>query len=270
MDPLAAGRDELPGKHANTQIPKMIGAARIYELTGDAKFGSIARNFYGIVLTNHTYVTGGNSDGEYFGPSGKLNDRLGQNTTETCNTYNMLKLAQSLFTMEPNASDADYYERALWNHILGSQNPEDGRVLYYLTLKPGAQKNFMGEHDFACCSGTGMENPTHYGDCIYFHSGDALWVNQFIASELNWAEKGLTVRQETEFPNKAATTLKFSTAKPVPMALYVRHPFWATNGFTIKLNGEKIKGTSIPASYTAIARDWKDGDRLEIERPIER
>ena len=268
MEPLAADRDELPGKHANTQIPKMIGAARIYELTGDAKFGTIARNFYHIVLTNHTYVTGGNSDGEYFGPSGKLNNRLGQNTTETCNVYNMLKLTQSLFGMEPRASEADYYERALWNDILASQNPEDGRVLYYLTLKPGAQKSFMGEHDFACCSGTGMENPTHYGDCIYFHGGDALWVNQFIASELNWEGKGLRVRQETDFPNQAATTLKFSAAKPVKLTLRVRHPFWATNGFTLKLNGKKLKVESSAASYATIDRKWKDGDRLEIEIPF--
>ena len=268
MEPLAAGRDELPGKHANTQIPKMIGAARIYELTGDAQFGRIARNFYDIVLTNHTYVTGGNSEGEHFGPSGKLNDRIKGNTTETCNTYNMLKLNRALFSVEPRAEFADYYERALWNHILASQNPEDGRVLYYLTLKPGAQKKFMGEEDFACCSGTGMENPTHYGDCIYFHGGDALWVNQFIASELNWAEKGLRVRQETDFPNKAATTLKFSAAKPVKLALRVRHPAWATNGFTVKLNGKKLKLDSAAASFVTIDRKWKDGDTLEIETPF--
>lgn len=268
MEPLAAGRDELPGKHANTQIPKMIGAARIYELTGDAKFGTIARNFYRMVLTSHTYVTGGNSDGEYFGPSGKLNNRLGQNTTETCNVYNMLKLTQSLFGMEPRASEADYYERALWNDILASQNPEDGRVLYYLTLKPGAQKSFMGEHDFACCSGTGMENPTHYGDCIFFHGGDSLWVNQFIASELNWTDKGLRIRQETDFPNKAATTLKFSTVKPVKLTLHVRHPFWATNGFTLKLNGKKLNVASSASSYATIEREWKDGDKLEIEMPF--
>lgn len=268
MEPLAAGRDELPGKHANTQIPKMIGAARIYELTGDARFGAIARNFYNIVLTNHTYVTGGNSEGEYFGPSGKLNDRIKGNTTETCNTYNMLKLTQALFGLEPRADMADYYERALWNHILASQNPEDGRVLYFLTLKSGAQKSFMHEHDFTCCSGTGMENPTHYGDCIYFHGGDALWVNQFIASELNWAKKGVRLRQETDFPNKAATTLKFSCDKPVKLTLRVRHPFWATNGFTLKFNGKVLEGQSAAASYATIEREWKDGDTLEIEMPF--
>ncbi|MEY4387009.1 MAG: hypothetical protein RLY20_2292, partial [Verrucomicrobiota bacterium] len=267
LEPLAAGHDELSGKHANTQIPKIIGAARLFELTGDAKFGSIARNFYNIVLTNHTYVTGGNSEGEYFGPSGKLNDRIKGNTTETCNTYNMLKLNRELFSVEPSAKLADYYERALWNHILASQNPEDGRVLYFLTLKQGVQKQFMGEYDFTCCSGTGMENSARFSENIYMHGGNALWVNQFIASELNWAEKGLRIRQETDFPNKAATTLKISATQPVAVALQIRHPFWATNGFVIKVNGEKVSGPSIASSYTAIAREWKSGDTVEVEMP---
>ncbi|TAL00996.1 MAG: glycosyl hydrolase [Verrucomicrobia bacterium] len=268
LDPMAEGRDVLPGKHANTQIPKMIGAARIYELTGDAKFAAIARNFFEIVLTNHTYVTGGNSDGEHFGPSGKLSNRLGQNTTETCNTYNMLKLDRALFRREPSARLADYYERALFNHILASQNPEDGRVLYYLTLRPGQQKHFLGEHDFTCCSGSGMENHARYGENIYFHGTNELWVNQFIASELNWAEQGVRVRQETSFPAAASTKLTISVSRPVKFALHLRHPFWATNGFTIKLNGRKLNSTSAPQSFITLESTWKNGDTVEIEMPF--
>ena len=268
LDPLAAGRDELPGKHANTQIPKAIGAARIYELTGDAHFAAVARHFFDIVLRSHTYVTGGNSDGEHFGPSGKLNNRLGVNTTETCNTYNMLKLSRALFRLTPEAALGDYYERALWNHILASQHPENGRVLYYLTLRPGGEKNFMDEHAFTCCSGTGMENHARYNENIFFHDGDALWVDQFIAAELHWAAKGLRVRQETDFPNTAATKLRFSADKPVKLALHVRHPFWATNGFRLKLNGQALRVSSTPASYATVQRRWRTGDVLEVEMPF--
>lgn len=268
LDPLAAGRDELPGKHANTQIPKAIGAARIFELTGDPKFAAIARNFYDIVLRSHTYVTGGNSDGEYFGPSGKLDRRLGANTTETCNTYNMLKLSRALFRWSPEAALGDYYERALWNHILASQHPENGRVLYYLTLRPGGEKNFMEEHAFTCCSGTGMENHARYNENIFFHSDDALWVDQFIAAELSWAAKGLRVRQETEFPAREMTALRFTAERPVRLALHVRHPFWATNGFRLKLNGRALRVASQPGSYATIQRRWRSGDVLEVEMPF--
>lgn len=268
LDPLAAGRDELPGKHANTQIPKAIGAARIYELTDDAPFGAIARNFYHIVLTNHTYVNGGNSDGEHFGPSGRLNNRLGLSTAETCNTYNMLKLARALFTHQPDAAYADYYERGLLNQILASQHPEDGRVTYFLTLRPGEHRRFVGPHDFTCCNGTGMENHARYGDSIYFRADDALWVNLFIASELNWAAKGLRLRQETEFPVTPRTTLKFTAETPLKLKLHVRQPFWATNGFAVRLNGKKVDLPNRPASYAIVERTWANGDTLEVEMPF--
>jgi DUF1680 family protein len=268
LDPLAAGRDELPGKHANTQIPKLIGAARIYELTGDAKFAAMARNFYEMVLTNHTYVNGGNSDGEHFGPSGKLNSRLGVSTTETCNTYNMLKLNRALFTFEPRAALGDYYERALFNHILASQNPEDGRVTYFLTLKPGEAKMFLEPEEFTCCNGSGMENHARYGEAIYFHSSDGLWVNQFIASELNWTDKGLRLRQETDFPNTAATKFKVTAEMPLKLALHIRQPFWATNGFKVTVNGRDLEDAGKPESYVSIEREWKTGDVVEVGMPF--
>jgi hypothetical protein len=268
LDPLAAGRDELAGKHANTQIPKIIGAARLYELTGDPKFRGISGFFWETVTRNHTYVTGGNSLGEHFGPPGRLNDRLGPNTTETCNTYNMLKLTRHLFERDPQAAYADYCERAVWNHILASQNPEDGTVCYFISLEPGGHRTFLHDHDFTCCNGSGMENHARYGEYIYFHGADELWVNLFIASELNWSDKGLRLRQETDFPNAGTTRLAFSCAKPVRLALHLRHPFWATNGFAVKLNGRTLEAPSQPQSYATVDRRWNNGDVIQVEMPL--
>ena len=155
------------------------------------------------MVGSHTYVIGGNSFGEYLGEPGKLNDRLGDNTTETCNTYNMLKLTSALFADNPNAKYADYAERALWNHILASQSPESGMVCYYVPLRAGAKKPFQGPEDFTCCSGSGMENHARYGEYIYARSADALWVNQFVSSEVNWRDKGVQITQQTELPSAA-------------------------------------------------------------------
>ncbi len=268
LDPLAAKRDELAGKHANTQIPKIIGAARIYELTGESRFADISAFFWQTVTRNHSYVTGGNSLGEHFGQPGKLDDRLGPQTTETCNTYNMLKLTRHLFERDPQAAYADYYERAVWNHILASQNPADGMVCYFLSLQPGGKKEFLKALDFTCCNGTGMENHASYGDNIYFHGQDELWVNLFIASELNWADQGLRLTQATDFPNTGKTRLMLSCARPLQLALHVRHPFWATNGFELKLNGAKLELASPPQSYVTLDREWKTGDTVEIEMPL--
>ena len=268
LDPLAEGRDELAGKHANTQIPKMIGAARIFELTGEPRFAAIASNFFHIVLRSHTYATGGNSEGEHFGPPGRLSRRLGDNTTETCNTYNMLKLARALYRWHPDGSLGDYYERALWNHILASQNPENGRVLYFLPLRPGAVKRFMEDHAFTCCSGTGMENHARYNENIYFHGPGALWVDQFIASELRWPEQGLRLRMHTHFPEEPEVRLQFFPEQPVRLALHIRHPFWATNGFEVELNGRPLDVVSRPGDYARIERNWQRDDVLVIRMPM--
>ena len=206
LDPLVEGKDSLAGKHANTQVPKAIGAARIAELTSQPKFADIARSFWDIMVGSHTYVIGGNSFGEYLGEPGKLNDRLGDNTTETCNTYNMLKLTSALFADNPNAKYTDYAERALWNHILASQSPESGMVCYYVPLRAGAKKPFQGPEDFTCCSGSGMENHARYGEYIYARSADALWVNQFVSSKVNWRDKGVQITQQTELPSRRQDT----------------------------------------------------------------
>ena len=196
LEPLTRQEDRLQGLHANTQIPKLIGLARRYELTSDEADKTAAEFFWQRVVHHHSYVNGGHSDGERFGPPDKLNNRLSQNTAETCNTYNMLKLTRHLFEWHASASYADYYERALYNHILASQNPDDGMVCYYVPLRAGSRKVYSKPFDsFWCCVGTGMENHAKYGEAIYFHGNNALWVNLLFPSELNWRENGWALKQ---------------------------------------------------------------------------
>ncbi len=266
LDPLAKCEDRLTGLHANTQFPKILGVGRQYELTGNEELRTIATFFWDVVTKERSYVTGGNSDGEVFSPKERLSQYLGPNTTETCNTYNMLKITRRLFGWEPKAEYADYYERALYNHILASQNPETGMVLYYLPLKTGVPKTFGTPTDsFWCCTGTGMENHAKYGDSIYFHEGEKiLYVNLFIASELSWTERGLKLRQETRFPDEDRTRLRFACEKPVAMTLRVRHPYWAVSGFEIAINGQPQAIASRPGSYVNLQRVWQDGDTVDI------
>jgi DUF1680 family protein len=201
FDLLARGVDPLNRLHANTQIPKMIGAAREYELTGEKRYRDIASFFWDRVSNHRSYVIGGHSDGEDFFPPETFSKHLGVSSTETCNTYNMLKLSRKLFSWSPSAETMDFYERGLYNHILASQDPATGMMCYYVPLKPGAFKTYSKPEDsFWCCTGTGMENHAKYPDTIYFHDDQSLYINLFIASELNWREKGLTLRQETRFP----------------------------------------------------------------------
>jgi DUF1680 family protein len=269
LDPLARREDRLQGLHANTQIPKLIGLARRHELTGDVTDKTAAEFFWDRVVHHHSYVIGGNSDGEHFGPPDKLSDRLSQNTTETCNTYNMLKLTRYLFEWNASAEYADYYERALYNHILASQNPDDGMFCYYVPLKAGARKTYSTPFDsFWCCVGTGMENHTKYGDAIYFHSDDALWVNLFIASELNWKEKRVSLRQETRYPDADTVSLTFKTRRPITLALRLRYPAWATQGLRVSINGRPKRVNARPGSFVEIRRGWKTGDQIELKIPM--
>ncbi|MDW8290416.1 MAG: glycoside hydrolase family 127 protein [Armatimonadota bacterium] len=268
LDPLARGEDCLPGLHANTQIPKVIGVARLYELTGERRYRRIAEFFWDRVVHHHSYVIGGHSDGEHFGPPDKLSDRLSPNTCETCNTYNMLKLTRYLFAWEPKAEYTDFYERALYNHILASQNPADGMMCYFIPLKPGHYKTYSTPFDsFWCCVGTGMENHTKYGDTIYFQSADGLWVNLFIPSELRWREKGLTLRLETRFPHEDKVRLRFSLQKPVALSLYLRQPYWLTKKVAVRLNGKAIRLSPTPHGYLTLSRRWQDGDTVEVILP---
>lgn len=268
LDALAAERDELAGKHANTQVPKAIGAERIYQLTGDRRYERIGPFFWKTVVDNHTYANGGNSDGEHFGPARRLSDRLGQSTSETCNTYNMLKLSSALFCREPHAAYADYMERALWNHILASQHPETGQVCYYVSLRSGDFKKFMELLDFTCCNGSGMENHSRYGDVIYFHGDDQLWVNQFIASEVDWRQAGVNVTQETDFPSSEIVRLRVGAQQPKSFKLHVRHPSWVDGELQVSLNGNPVEANSTAGGYATIDREWRDGDVVELRLPL--
>jgi DUF1680 family protein len=268
LDSLKAGKDVLPGKHCNTNIPKLTGLARIYELTGDTTDRAASRFFWNTVINHHSYVTGGNGYNEYFGPEDKLRDRLGDGTTESCNVYNMLKLTEHLFEWEGSAKAADYYERALFNHILSSQNPENGRVTYNLSLGMGGFKDFQDPFQFTCCIGTGMENHSKYGKNIYYHNDNELFLFQFIASELEWKDKGLKINQKTGFPEEQGTTLEFRCEKPVKLILQIRYPYWAYDGIDIRVNGEKRQVRQHPESFVPIDRKWKNGDRVEIKTPF--
>jgi hypothetical protein len=269
LGPAMKRIDALDGLHANTQIPKFIGAARQYELTGQEPLKTASQFFWESVVRERSYAIGGHSDGEVFSPKATLSRALGPNTCETCNTYNMLKLTRHLFFWEPRAEYADYYERALFNHILASQNPETGMMFYYAPLNGPAKTFGTPEDSFWCCYGTGIENHAKYGDSIYFHGGGkSLYVNLFVASELAWKELGLTLRQETRFPECDTSRLTFTSQKPVPLTLNVRHPYWAASGIQIAVNGRQEAVRSRPGSYVSLARQWQTGDRVEIRVPM--
>ena len=269
MGKLAQGIDPMPGKHANTNVPKAVGAARRYELTADTTDHKIARFFWENMVHHHTYVIGGNSSYEYCGEPGKLSDRLSDNTCETCNTYNMLKLTRHLFSQAPDQELADYYERALCNHILASQNPADGMVCYFVPLRMGTRKVFSDSFNtFTCCVGSGMENHVKYAGSIWYRSADGgLILSLFIPSVLRWRERGMTITQSTDFPESGTTTLTFAAQKPARFPLYLRSPHWADT-VTVRVNGEPFATSRTPTGFLAVERRWRDGDRVEIEMPM--
>ncbi|NMC21761.1 MAG: glycosyl hydrolase, partial [Thermogutta sp.] len=275
LEPLAEGVDILPGKHANTQIPKLIGLAARYELAGDPKDRAAAAFFWDRVVNHHSYITGGNGDHEHFGPPDRLNDRLTTNTTETCNVYNMLKLTRYVFGWNPDARVADFYERALLNHIRATQHP-DGRVIYNLSLKPGHYKEYQPLHDaWTCCMGTGMENHVRYGDFIYFHDEAGLWVNLYIASELHWRDLGVRVRLDAGRPYDDTAVVTMDCRQPREFTLRLRHPHWARQGISARVRGAgadepetyERDGDAAPG-YLEITRRWQSGDRVEIRFPM--
>jgi DUF1680 family protein len=273
LDPLADGKDILTGKHANTQVPKFIGFQRVHELTGDARNGAAATFFWQAVVKDRTWANGGNSTHEHF-PEPKDMGRLipDDGGPETCNTYNMLKLTEALYREKPTAAYVDYYENALFNHILSSQAPMvgAGAFVYYTPLRPDFGRSYGTDfHSFWCCTGTGMENHARYGAFIYSHDAAALTVNLFVASELNWRERGVVLRQETRLPDEAASTLVFTAAPADSLTLRIRHPFWLpAGGMSIRVNGKSVKTSSQPGGYAEVMRQWKAGDRVQIELPM--
>jgi hypothetical protein len=270
FDPLASNIDRLDGYHANTQIPKMTGAIREYHATGTTHYRDIASNFWNIVTGHHSYVIGGNSNGEHFKAPDRIAAELSDSTCESCNSYNMLKLTRQLFFTDPTraVSYLDFYERALYNHILGQQDPgsSHGFVSYFIPLRAGGIRTYSNDYDnFTCCHGTGMESHTKFADTIYSYNGNTLYVNLFIASELRWPGRGITVRQETTFPQSPTTRLTV-TAGSGPITVRIRIPFWAS-GATLSVNGA-AQPAPTTGSYAAIDRTWATGDVVELTLPM--
>ena len=271
MGQLAKGIDPMAGKHSNTNVPKAIGAARRYELTNGPADHKIATFFWEIMAHHQAYVIGGNSNYEYLGEPDKLNDRLSDNTCETCNSYNMLKLTRHLFAWEPDSKLFDFYERTLYNHILSSQNPEDGMMCYFTPLRMGTRKEFSDQFNtFTCCVGSGMENHSKYVEAIYneTESGD-LFVNLFIPSELNWEKRDATVKLETGFPYGNKVNLSVKLKKSQVFTILIRQPEWAKAGIVVSVNGKSVKVTPNASGYLAINRKWENGDKIEITLPMD-
>lgn len=272
FNPLAMQRDELRGLHVNTHIPQVIGAARRYEISGDMRFHDVASFFLYTVSTGRTYVTGGTSNGEAWEAQPRLlAAELKQSvaTAECCCAYNMLKVARHFYSWTADPKLFDYYERILVNHRIGTIQPETGHTQYYLSLTPGTWKTFNTEDDsFWCCTGTGVEEYSKLNDSIYWRDEQGIYVNLFIPSELNWAEKGFRLKQETNFPQQPGTTLRISLDKPAQLAIRLRVPGWLQSSPSVKLNGKPLDASAEPGSYLTISRMWKTGDHLEMSLPM--
>ena len=290
LDPLIKNEDRLNGMHANTQIPKVIGYKRVAEVSKNdkdwnhaAEWDHAARFFWNTVVNHRSVCIGGNSVREHFHPSDNftsmLNDVQGP---ETCNTYNMLRLTKMLYqnsgdvdnSNKPDPRYVDYYERALYNHILSSQEPDKGGFVYFTPMRPGHYRVYsQPETSMWCCVGSGLENHTKYGEFIYAHRQDTLYVNLFIPSQLNWKEQGVTLTQETLFPDDGKVTLRIDKASKKKLTLMIRIPGWAgsSKDYAITINGQKKKYAIRPgvSTYLPIHRKWKKGDVITFNLPME-
>jgi uncharacterized protein len=270
LDPLARGEDPLDGLHANTQIPKVIGFSRIHQLGGPQEFGDAANFFWSTVVRTRSFATGGHGDGEHFFPRDEFQKHLGSaKTMETCCTHNMLRLTRGLYTQDPQSSYFNYFERALFNGILASQDPHSGMMTYFQSTRPGYVKLFHTPFDsFWCCTGSGMENHARYGESIYAHDDESLYVNLFVASTLEWRERQLTVTQSTRFPDEERTTLTFGGQGAQNLALRIRHPAWCER-MRVSINGKPAGTSSTPGSYhTLKVRRFRAGDSVEVHLPM--
>lgn len=268
--PLSEGTDNLDNLHANTQIPKFTGFERIAELTHDEQYENAGRFFWETVTTHRSLAFGGNSRKEHFPGKESCIDFVNVNDgPESCNSYNMLRLTEALFRLNPSADYADYYERTLFNHIRSTQHPEHGGYVYFTPARPRHYRVYSAPNEAMwCCVGTGMENHGKYNQFIYTHSGDSLFLNLFIPTELTWKEKGVKIRQETGFPMEEQTRLRI-TEGSARFTLMVRYPGWVKSGeLEIRVNGEEIAIQARSSSYVGLYREWEEGDLVEIRLPM--
>jgi uncharacterized protein len=273
LDPLAQRRDELQGLHANTHVPKIIGAARMYECTGDRRYRDIAEYFLAEVLRARNYVIGNTSVDEHWktGPE-QLNGTLAWANAECCVAYNLMKLQRQVFSWTADARWMDAYERTLLNSRLGTQNAQ-GLKQYFFPLAAGYWRAYnSAEESFWCCTGTGAEDFAKFADTIYFRRGRDLFVNQFLASTLDWKEEGLEVEQVTQFPREQGTTIKIKTSRPAERSIHIRIPGWTANGTgddaQVKINGHLLDAMADPGSYLKLRRTWQDGDTITLSLPM--
>ena len=278
LTPMSQRQDCLDNMHANTQVPKVVGFERISELAGDEVYHTASAFFWDIVTGERSLAFGGDSRREHFPSKDACMDFINDiDGPETCNTNNMLKLTEDLHRRNPEARFADYYELATFNHILSSQHPEHGGYVYFTPARPRHYRNYSAPNEAMwCCVGTGMENHGKYGQFVYTHKGDALFVNLFVASELNWKEKGIMLRQETQFPYAETSRITIAQAPSQrgragveAFTLQVRYPGWVMPGkFEVKVNGKPVSIVTGPSSYVAISRQWKKGDIIDIAFPM--
>jgi uncharacterized protein len=291
-DALKRHQDNLAGKHGNCQIPKLIGSAARYGYVGDPGDILAASFFWDRVTQHHSYATGGHGLAEYFGPPDQLSARVDGRTCESCNDYNMLKLTRRLFSFRPDAFYADFHERALFNHVLASIDPEDGKTSYMVPVGRGVQQEYQNMlQSFTCCVGTGMESHALHGDGVYYESNDTVWVNLFVPSTAQLtlgAAAGSSLAMDTDFPDGGSATIKVTAPKPKEFTLAVRRPSWAGDGFAIKVNGTPVEQPSLaslragaaggrdmgaddrvpqPSTYVEFKRVWKTGDTIELTLP---
>jgi DUF1680 family protein len=269
LEPLAKGQDKLTGLHANTQIPKVIGFKRIADMTGRQDLQRAAQFFWQTVHDHRTVAIGGNSVKEHFHDQKDFSPMIKEvEGPETCNTYNMLKLTEMLFLSEQKGSYGDYYERALYNHILSSQRPDTGGFVYFTPMRPNHYRVYsQADKGMWCCVGSGIESHAKYGEFIYAHEGDALFVNLFIPSTLNWREKNVQLTQSTSFPDADSTRITIHSERR--FALKIRYPKWVANGrMQIRVNGKAIKVDAAPGGYASIERNWRKGDKVDVVLPM--
>ena len=263
FEPLYNGKDILNGKHANTTIPKIVGAINRYTVTGEEYYLQVAANFWQIVVENHTYITGGNSEWEHFGEPKVLDAERTSCNCETCNTYNMLKLTRALFKATGDVRYSDYYENTFINAILSSQNPQTGMTTYFQPMASGFFKVYSSPFDhFWCCTGSGMENFSKLGDSIYFHNENSIFVNRYTSSSVIWEEKGLTITQNADLP-----VVTFTVNGSADAEIVLRVPDWCKDKPTVKINGEK-KLVREKNGFITLDRVWKDGDVIEYQMPM--
>jgi hypothetical protein len=277
LNALAGHRDELKGLHANTHVPKVIGAARMYELTGETRYRDIAEYFLEEVLTERCYAIGNTSVGESWrSDAGNLKGSLEYHDAECCVAYNLMKLERHVFAWTGDARWMDAYERQLWNCRMGTQN-EQGLKQYFFPLAAGYWRFYnSAEGSFWCCTGTGAEEFAKFNDTIYFHGAvgalpqnASVWVNQFIASELDWKEQKFGLRQETLFPAEQATALHIKVAAPQRRTINIRIPGWVAEGGVARINGRRLEAFAQAGSYLSLTREWHDGDKIELSLPMQ-